>query len=801
MIRGRAAGFVGFALLAGLVGGAVLAGVAGSRRTEQAFDDMVGRFHPPDITVFADPAGGQELLDEVVRRLDGLDEVGRHGGVATVIPAIEDPDAPGAWYGELAFSATDEHGYRSIESALVVRGRRFDPMEPNEIVVDEAYATARGLDVGSTLRLGLTPPEQLDAAGNGLPIDLEQPPEDYEVVGIVRPPSSLAPPLVGVEGTIDDIGTATLYFSAAFWAENAGRAAGYGGGVVAQLLDAGALDEVRAAMGDLPVQVELERGNAGQDLPAIYRAVDVEAGALLVAAAVLGVIALVLLAQALRRQVLVSLDELSVHRAMGFDRRGLAASGAIEWAIGGVLAAAVAVGVAVALSPLTPIGIARRSDLSFGLDLDRRVLLTGAVGVVVLFALGGAATGWVASRPAATGAASHRPSRLAAWLSAAGAPPSTVIGARMALEPGRGPTAVPVRSTLTSALLGIAAVAAAVTFATSLERVVDEPHLRGWNWDHNVGNYSAPDTAAEGARAVLDNPGVVASSGWQTDFVVLDGVEVPLLLLEPIEGLVGPEVRRGRLPDAAGEIALAPASRRRLGVDLGDELEAVGPNGEPVAVRLVGESGGIGLLDPEASLDEGAVMTFDAVETMIDPEEIQLFASGYLVRLADGRAGAEALAQLREDFPGTVFGPSSTSDIENLRRVQWLPRLIVVGVAALALGTTAHALFSGVRRRRRDLAVLKTLGFRRGQLATVATAQATTFALVALVLGVPLGVAAGQALWGVAADQIGTFAGPSVPVASLLLGAAVALASAVVLAVWPGRRAARTPAAQVLRAE
>jgi hypothetical protein len=801
VIRGRAGGFVGFAFLGGLVGAVVLAGVAGARRTEQAFDDMVVRYRAPDIAVFIDPSAGEEVLEEVNRRLDGLEVVGRHGGVATAIVAIEDPDDPGTWHGELGFSATDEHGFRDIERALVVRGRRADPNEPNEIVVDEAYAASRGLDVGGTLRLGLTPPEQLDAAGNGLPIDLELPPEEYEVVGVLRPPAGLAPRLVGVEGTIDASGTATLYLSAAFWAENADRVAGYGGGIVAQLRDPGGLDDVRAALGDLPVQVQVDRGNAGQFVPAIFRAVDVEARALLGASALLGVVAIVLLGQALRRQVLVSAREASVYRAMGFDRRGLAMSNAIEWAIGGALAAVVAVGVALALSPLAPIGIARRAGLSFGVHADVLVLLAGAVGIVLLFTVGGAALGWGASRRGAGGAAERRSSRLAAWLSSAGAPPSTVIGARMALEPGRGSTAVPVRSTVTSALLGIGAVCAAVTFSSSLERLVDEPVLRGWNWDHNVGNYSSPDSAADGRRAILDNPGVEAATGWLTDFVVLDGVEVSLLLLDPVEGVVGPEVREGRLPTGPGEIALAPATRSALDVDVGDEVEAIGPNGRPVDVVVVGESGGNGLLDSEASLDEGSVMTFEAAEVMIEGEEIELFAGGFLVRLADGQAGAEALAQLRQDFPGTVYGPSSTADIENLRRVQWLPRLIVVGVAALAFGTTAHALFSAVRRRRRDLAVLKTLGFRRRQLATVATAQAMTFAVIALLLGVPLGIAAGRALWDVAAEQIGTFAGPRVPVGQLLLGAAVALGSAVVLAVGPGRRAARTPAAQILRAE
>ncbi len=79
--------------------------------------------------------------------------------------------------------------------------------------------------------------------------------------------------------------------------------------------------------------------------------------------------------------------------------------------------------------------------------------------------------------------------------------------------------------------------------------------------------------------------------------------------------------------------------------------------------------------------------------------------------------------------------------------------------------------------------------------------QAGTFAIVALGLGIPVGVAAGRALWEVAADQIGTFAGPSVPMRLLLLEIGIALGAAIALAAWPGRTAARTPASAVLRAE
>jgi len=182
------------------------------------------------------------------------------------------------------------------------------------------------------------------------------------------------------------------------------------------------------------------------------------------------------------------------------------------------------------------------------------------------------------------------------------------------------------------------------------------------------------------------------------------------------------------------------------------------------------------------------------------PEQ-EPWATGYLVRLEDGEAGRAGLAQIREDFPGTVFSARSTPDIENLRRVQWLPRLAVVGVGLLALGSIAHALVSAVRVRRRELAVLKGFGMRGSQLVEITVAQAATMAVIALVLGIPAGVIAGRALWRLAAEQIGTFAGPVVDGVPLVLGSLAVIVLSVLLAVIPGRAAARTPTAAILRVE
>jgi ABC-type lipoprotein release transport system permease subunit len=66
------------------------------------------------------------------------------------------------------------------------------------------------------------------------------------------------------------------------------------------------------------------------------------------------------------------------------------------------------------------------------------------------------------------------------------------------------------------------------------------------------------------------------------------------------------------------------------------------------------------------------------------------------------------------------------------------------------------------------------------------------------VVGIPLGIATGRQLWILFAQKIDVVPHPSVP-ASVALVAVGALVLAVVVSILPGRRAATTPAAVVLR--
>ena len=122
-------------------------------------------------------------------------------------------------------------------------------------------------------------------------------------------------------------------------------------------------------------------------------------------------------------------------------------------------------------------------------------------------------------------------------------------------------------------------------------------------------------------------------------------------------------------------------------------------------------------------------------------------------------------------------------------------------LAVLAVGTLAHVLLTGVRRRRRDLAVLKTLGCTRSQVHGMVAWEASALAAAALLAGIPLGVIAGRWAWAVFAGTTGVASHATVDLPLVLLAIPVTLLHANVIAAWPGWTAARLRPATVLRAE
>ena len=150
---------------------------------------------------------------------------------------------------------------------------------------------------------------------------------------------------------------------------------------------------------------------------------------------------------------------------------------------------------------------------------------------------------------------------------------------------------------------------------------------------------------------------------------------------------------------------------------------------------------------------------------------------------------------------GTILAVQRPAQIINYGSLGSTPALLAAALAAGAVTALGITLVASVRRRRRDLAILKTLGFTRRQLGGAVAMQAGVAAVIGCVAGIPLGIALGRTLWDLFARQIDAVPDPTVPIPTVVAIGVIAVALAVAVAAIPGRLAARTPTSQLLRAE
>jgi ABC-type antimicrobial peptide transport system permease subunit len=378
-----------------------------------------------------------------------------------------------------------------------------------------------------------------------------------------------------------------------------------------------------------------------------------------------------------------------------------------------------------------------------------------------------------------------------------------VTGVRMALEPGRGRTAVPVRTTIVGVTISVAAVAAALTFAASSNHLLATPRLYGWDWDLAVTNYGAgPDMGTHAPAVLRQDPDIEGfSAGGFGIPLDVNGRRTGALALDSLRGDVRPPVTRGRAPARSGEVLLGAKTMRSLDVDIGDTVRVRAFGARSARMRVVGR-GVLPAASPTARLGRGVVLPYGDVRRLAG----RVPASEAVMRLRSGTDRRALLARLGRRLGDPlhkvyVLPVQKPVDIVDFGRVRATPLILAALLAALGTATLAHMLVSAVRRRRRDLAVLKTLGFVRRQVRAAVLTQAITYALIAVVIGLPLGVAAGRWVWNLFADRQGIVPEVVLPLPALVLLIPAAALAAIAIAVMPARWAAATRPATILRAE
>jgi ABC-type antimicrobial peptide transport system permease subunit len=140
-------------------------------------------------------------------------------------------------------------------------------------------------------------------------------------------------------------------------------------------------------------------------------------------------------------------------------------------------------------------------------------------------------------------------------------------------------------------------------------------------------------------------------------------------------------------------------------------------------------------------------------------------------------------------------------DVSSLDRVRGMPFLLAGLLGTMALASVAVTLTTATRRRRRDLAVLRAIGLARSQLRRLVAGEASTFVVVTLIAGIPLGVVLGRQAWTLAADGIGSELAPTVPLLTIALGALVVFLAVNLYGQWLAFAAGRRRPGRDLRTE
>ena len=148
-----------------------------------------------------------------------------------------------------------------------------------------------------------------------------------------------------------------------------------------------------------------------------------------------------------------------------------------------------------------------------------------------------------------------------------------------------------------------------------------------------------------------------------------------------------------------------------------------------------------------------------------------------------------------------VLAVQYPAEIENYRSIGAVPAVLALALAVSAVVALGLTLAASVRRKRRDLALLRALGFVSHQLVATIAWQASVDGAIGVVIGLPLGVLFGRWLWTLFARNIYAVPEPTVPVISLVIVAVSALLLVNIVAAVPGRIAARTSTAQVFHDE
>ncbi len=813
--RHRWTGYLGIVLVVGLIGGVAMAAVAGARRTQSSFGVFLAATRPSNLAVLTglfhpEPSGYDPSLITRIAHLPYVERVRSEAGYEVslvgpngyVLSSSQRQGAP-----QVTMYSSIDGLFYSMDHLVVLKGRLPRADSPTEVALTPDEATQMGLRIGSTFRLGVV--------GNV---------QSTQSCQKCKPLFHTTLKVVGLATTSNDIivddndRTPTIFASPAFTRPLLKCCVDP---TITFLQISGGTRHLSAVESEiariLPAHMPHNFVPTASASEAVaQRVIGPDVVALYMFGLIVALVSLLVAGQMISRQLRLGSGEADVIRALGAGPTttlidGL--TGVIAALVAGVLLAA---GVAVALSPLMPIGPIGPVYPESGPSFDGLVLGTGAGTLLIVLGLIAVASAFLQ--------APHRSSRrrdlsatrvpvIVRFAKVTGLSAPAVAGIQFAAVPGRGRSAAPVRSAVVGAVVAVSVVVASLTVSASVNKLSSHPRLYGWNWTVALAAAGGVGVLpqAQLAKTLRADHDVIAWSGMDFAQLEIDGQHVAVIGERP-DAPVAPPLLSGHGLQGRGQVVLGTETLRRLHKRVGEFVELGVGAGQLTKLRIVGTATfpafggsphtemGIGALLDYQLIPESSRNIFNLPGGGPNVALVRMRQPSSAVALSRLHAVAATLARAAQDsvIVVPVQRPAEIADSGTLRAT---PSILASALAAGAVLALALTLIASVRRRRRDLALLKVLGFTRRQVATALAWQSAIAAFFGIVVGVPVGVLAGRQLWTLFARSIYAVPDPVTPIVPVIIVAVAALVFSALVSWPPGRSAARTPPALVLRSE
>ena len=708
--------------IAALAVAGVVAPLTAAARSEGAFTRLRAATHATDAVADNVPGAARDRID-VVRVLDGVE------GAAVESEVFVRPHGSNLFPDYDLYPLVPLDPSSAVDRPVVTHGRAARPDRPDEVVFSEVLASRLRLGVGDATTLDSMTPKWIDAAFNGCaPGPPDGPRIPVRIVGLARAPADFGR-LKGV-----------LYLTPAFLARYRDRILVY--------------DHVEIRLAQGAPRAAIERGihslgkdaeagpSAFADDAATDEALTTTATALRLIAAAAALAGAVVLVFVVVRATRVGLAAARTLAALGWTTRQLSGASLLAFApavgagiVGGALAG-------IALAPRVMLGLARRVDPTPGAISIDAVAVVVTAAVALALALAAVVLTALRSTRDETGRRVRRPAR---WT--VRSPLPMTLGFRQVLRGDAAGGGRASRGALVVLTAGVASIVAALAISASIARLQTDPSLSGRTTASVIDSGESIDMYDRALPLLAANREVALLAGLHVTFGVSSGSdhELTALAYDVRRGRLPMSVVRGRVATGLDEVALGPATLDALHKHIGDRVELRGRRG----VHTYSIVGSVLFPEGDFSHDEGVALTTRAAAPVIGYARGQAalhqiayaWTPGTDERAADRHLVAEGLCPLHA---ADQIRPAS---VTNLGQVEALPRYLGYSLLLMALATVTQAMSTNVKRRSKELSILRSLGMRRRSARGVIEWQALCMLVIALLVGVPLGLVLGRRIW------------------------------------------------------